>query len=276
MSVAESMPVIIRSGVPAPALFPRLLLILLLGVCSAAWGESTGSTSAAAESTPHRAEEAPGDEVRKTPPRLERGIFLIARSGLNDPNFSRSVILITHYDDTGTTGLVINRTLPIPAAEAIPPIARLGLDPGELHAGGPVAMDSLQLLIRAPGGMDESTRILDDVYLISERLALERLLEGNFSGSALRLYAGYAGWGPGQLESELLRGDWYLWPADPGHIFSAPPDSIWPKLIQQAAAHWVLFAVPASTVAHWEGRSIMAGHLTLLQPSARHDGVSEE
>lgn len=173
-------------------------------------------------------------------PRLERGVFVIAKRGLNDPNFNRSVILITQYDDAGTVGLVINRTLQMPAEQLLPPIAQLGLDPGEIHVGGPVAVNSLQLLIRSAAVLEESLHVFADVYLINESATLNELLDGRISGSAVRLYAGYTGWGPGQLESELLRGDWYLWPADSSEIFSASPDTVWPRLILQAAAQWAL------------------------------------
>ncbi|MBI2993456.1 MAG: YqgE/AlgH family protein [Gammaproteobacteria bacterium] len=256
---------------PARTWFRPVLLVLLLAACSLARSE-TARTPETGGAAPERSAAVPAAEgARIAHPRLDKGIFLIARQGLDDPNFSRSVILITQYDDAGTVGLVINRTLPVLAVEAVPPIARLGLDPGELRAGGPVAIDSLQLLIRAAAGMDDSLRILDDIYLISEAAALEKLLQGGVTGHALRLYAGYAGWGPGQLESELLRGDWHLWPADPAEIFSASPDTIWPKLIQLAAAQWARLAAPFPAVTHLTRRSIMAGHLTRAQPSAGRD-----
>lgn len=247
-----------RSSQASP-LLRRSALILLLAILGAAHGAAADSDAPAPAA----------DGVWTAHPRLAKGVFLIARQGLNDPNFSRSVILITQYDDAGTVGLVINRTLPVRAVDAVPPIARLGLDAGELHAGGPVAIESLQLLIRASTGMDDATRILDDVHLVSELAALENLLDGGIRSYALRLYAGYAGWGPGQLESELLRGDWYLWPADPADIFTTPPDGVWPKLIQLAAAQWASIRGPDPEVAHWTGGSIMPGHLIGTPPECR-------
>lgn len=193
-------------------------------------------------------------------PQLDRGIFLIANKGLKDPNFNRSVILITQYDPTGTIGLVINRPLQMPASEVLPPLQNLGLDTGNLHVGGPVAVNSLQLLIRSPSNLDDSLKVFDDVYLINESAVLTQLLNGGIPSSALRLYAGYAGWAAGQLESELLRGDWYLWRADSGDIFITPPDTVWPKLIDLAAAQWVRLPYPASTLTQSTGGSIMISY----------------
>ena len=177
-------------------------------------------------------------------PRLGAGVFLVANRGLQDPNFFHTVILITHFDETGTAGLIVNRRLPLAAAEVLPALGKLDPDAGHLHLGGPVAINSLQFLVRVEAGIESAVKIFSDIYLIARRETLEDLLAGRITGTALRLFAGYAGWGPGQLETELLRGVWYLTEAEPDYVFSKSPESVWPELIDRVAARWAGAAVP--------------------------------
>lgn len=171
---------------------------------------------------------------------LQRGVLLVAHRDLRDPNFSRSVVLITEFDQSGTVGLVLNRPLPVPAAEALPPLAGIEPGAGRLFLGGPVAPDTLQLLLRTDANLGPATKLLGGVHLVTGLDLLQDLIDGRIRASALRLYAGYAGWSPGQLESELLRGDWFLWEADAGAIFAEEPERLWPDLIERAGAQWVL------------------------------------
>jgi putative transcriptional regulator len=170
---------------------------------------------------------------------LERGVLLIASRDLRDPNFSRSVVLITHFDDSGTVGLVLNRPLPVPAAQALPPLAGLDPDPGGLFLGGPVAVSTLQLLVRTDADLDPGSKLVGNVYFVTGAEVLENLVDGRIRATSLRLYAGYAGWGPGQLESELLRGDWIIRAADPETIFASSPERLWPDLMGPPGEQWV-------------------------------------
>ncbi len=191
--------------------------------------------------------ETTGTELDTTPnvvrhPQLEKGVFLIANKGLSDPNFSKTVVLITQYDDTGTAGLIINRPLSISADKVFPNIDKLTQQSGNVHIGGPVQINNLQLLVQSHTALKKSTPVFADIYLVNTPEAFLQLLQGNKTNNSVRLYAGYAGWATGQLESELLRGDWYLWPADTASIFTLKPTSIWQKLIDLASAQWVKYA----------------------------------
>jgi putative transcriptional regulator len=179
-------------------------------------------------------------------PTLGRGVFLVAGRNMNGPLFARTVILITQYDDHGTVGLIINRPLQIPAAHALPPLSGLSLKSGMVHMGGPVAVNALQLLVRAASAPDGAEPVFGDVYLVNDSASLKSILSGNTRITRVRLYAGYAGWAPGQLEKELLHGDWYLWSADADSIFNQPAASVWDQLIGRAAAQWVWWKPPAA------------------------------
>jgi putative transcriptional regulator len=201
-------------------------------------------TAAQAASVPHTNIPVPlvgGPELTATAVRKQpaRGMFLIASPGMNDPNFSRTVVLLTRHDDTGTLGLIINRPLGVRAADALPPLEATGHDAGWLHLGGPVAVNSLKVLIRAPAETPAAERVFDDVHVLGDAGSVEDLLAGRLRVGELRLYAGHAGWAPGQLENELLRGDWLLWPADPETLFVRDPQTIWSRLVELASARWV-------------------------------------
>lgn len=182
---------------------------------------------------------APPAPTPVEPVRLERGVLLVANRGLRDPNFSRSVVLITHFDDSGTVGLVLNRPLPVPAAQALPPLAGLEPDPGGLFLGGPMATATLQLLVRTDADLDPGSKLVGDIHIVAGADVLEDLLNGRIRATALRLYAGYAGWAPGQLENELLRGDWVLRAANPEAIFTPSPERLWPDLMGPPGEQWV-------------------------------------
>ncbi|MGH8248365.1 MAG: YqgE/AlgH family protein, partial [Gammaproteobacteria bacterium] len=211
-----------------------------------------GATSRIARAGPHSSD---GPQHRDTlqsaaaPPRVEKrrlesGAFLVANRNLLDPNFGRAVVLITHYDDSGTAGLIVNRRLQLAATEVVPALGNLDMDAGDLYMGGPVALNSLQFLIRVEAGITDALPVFSNIYLLTSQEKLSDLLAGRILGTSLRLYAGYAGWAPGQLENELLRGDWYLLPAESGYVFSETPESVWPELIERVSARWARIALP--------------------------------
>jgi putative transcriptional regulator len=171
--------------------------------------------------------------------RLARGVFLIAKKSMPDPNFAGTVLLITEYEDTGTVGLVLNRPLDKPAHEILPELEEL--DPGSfnLFLGGPVRLNSLRLLVQTETDLGDYHSVIGNVFQITDLKGVQNLLERDPGGLRIRLYAGYAGWFPGQLERELLRGDWLLSRADIDLIFTDEPASLWEKLIEQMDMQWV-------------------------------------
>lgn len=171
--------------------------------------------------------------------RLARGVFLIAKKSITDPNFANSVLLITEYEETGTVGLILNRPLDKAAVEILPQLQELGLDSVNLYLGGPVRLNSLRLLVHSDAGLDDYYRVVDNIFQIDDLRGVENLLKQNTGQLRLRLYAGYAGWSPGQLEKELLRGDWHLHRPDTGMVFTDDPDSLWERLIEQMDMQWV-------------------------------------
>ncbi len=172
---------------------------------------------------------------------LGKGVFLVASRKLSDPNFSQTVILITGYNETGTVGLIINRQADLPISELFPHLDKLKTLTGKVHFGGPVAIHQIQVLFQTDTTttLAGSRQIVENIFMVNSMSLFNQINNGELQPGALNIYAGYAGWAAGQLESELLRGDWYLWQADSASIFSKPAQDIWPELIQLVTSQWV-------------------------------------
>ncbi|MGI9569245.1 MAG: YqgE/AlgH family protein, partial [Desulfobulbia bacterium] len=104
---------------------------------------------------------------------------------------------------------------------------------------GPVAPDTVMLVIRTEDQPEQSEHVVSNLFYSASGLALEQMLHRNASSEAFRAYAGYAGWASGQLEGEIARGDWHLLPADEETVFNQEAAAIWPELIRQTAGQWV-------------------------------------
>ena len=158
-----------------------------------------------------------------------RGKFLVASHDLQGPIFGESVILLLHYDDTGALGLVINRPSRIAPAEALPEFENLDTYRGTFFLGGPVERRTVRMLLRADAPPVDSMPVMDNVYLVPVDESL--VTKADMDASKLRLYLGYAGWGPGQLDSEMQRGSWHVLPATGDTVFAEDPATVWQRLV---------------------------------------------
>lgn len=133
------------------------------------------------------------------------GRLLVATPALADPNFDRAVVLLLDHDEEGSLGVVLNRPTPVGVGDILEPWARLAGEPGVVFQGGPVSLDSALGLAVIPG--DEGPlgwrRVHGAIGLVDLEAPPELLAAALGS---LRIFAGYAGWGPGQLEDELTEG----------------------------------------------------------------------
>jgi len=155
--------------------------------------------------------------------------LLIAAPQLLDANFARAVILLLHHDETGSMGIVINRPLELPLSE----VARQhGVDhcqaSGAAHFGGPVEVYRGFVLHRGER-YDDDTDIADGVMLSGSVDVLRALLER--SDAEFRLYLGYAGWGPGQLDLEMTSGSWLTSECCARYLFDLEPDAVWEQVL---------------------------------------------
>lgn len=172
-------------------------------------------------------------------PVLKQGVLLIAGENLLDPIFARTVILLTEYGDEGVAGLVLNRRITTSAIQALPQLGEYGADPDTIHIGGPVAVNYIRLLVKGDNIPGVGRPIVDNIFMIDTVGALRQLESERVRKGDIRMFLGYAGWAPGQLETELLHGDWFIWPATSEVIFNKHPENVWHELIYLATAKWI-------------------------------------
>lgn len=166
---------------------------------------------------------------------LQAPCLLVANPLLLDPNFLHTVVLLIEHDDQGAMGVVLNRPLPLNLAQICSEshLTFAGDDNATAFRGGPVEPQRGIILVRGGLPAEEDT-VLDFTDFVSFRKdLLESLLldpEATF-----RLFLGYAGWGPGQLEAEVAQGAWQLLPLMPEWLMSEDPRHLWQLAIAKAA-----------------------------------------
>lgn len=170
------------------------------------------------------------------------GVFLVARPQLNDPNFRESVVLVTQHAGGSPVGVIINRPTRLSLAEVFPENAKLRGLPDTLFFGGPVSTRLLVFVFRADSRPRDSLKVLENVYMSFKQDLLAELLQRPVPTQDLRIYAGYSGWGTGQLAHEMARGDWHMVRADPDTIFRTDPAKVWEQMLARASARQALLA----------------------------------
>jgi putative transcriptional regulator len=168
--------------------------------------------------------------------RISKGKFLVASRQIRDPRFKETVILLIQHDINGTVGLIVNRPTTVRLSDFVPEIKERTGDEHFTYIGGPVGMNQVLLLIRLQDKSEGSQWIFDDVYVSASKTVLENLIKNPDGKTKFRVYAGYAGWIGGQLEQEILRGDWQVVRADTETIFKKPSERVWPDLIRETEA----------------------------------------
>lgn len=175
----------------------------------------------------------------RSQPELSKGKFLVASKQLRDPQFFETVVLLIEYDSQGAMGLVINRPTTVKLSEVLPEIEGLQKRSDTIYLGGPVAKNQLMLLIRTSSPPEGSHLVFKDVYLSSSQTIIEKMIDNPDTPERFRVYAGYAGWAPGQLDREVSRGGWHILQADEESVFDKTPAEVWPELIRRSSALWV-------------------------------------
>lgn len=165
------------------------------------------------------------------------GSFLISRPELADPNFDGTLTLILEHDEDGALGVVINRPTEVSVADAYPEWANVADEPPMIFQGGPVETDSLIALgwgQRLEGELPLGLASID----LEEQVPLV-VAEGL---ERLRIFAGYAGWGGGQLEGELANGAWWVVPCLLDDVFLVDPDRLWAIVLRRNGGEMAWFA----------------------------------
>ncbi|MFI0983525.1 YqgE/AlgH family protein [Streptomyces sp. NPDC021093] len=181
------------------------------------------------------------------------GRLLVATPALADPNFDRAVVLLIDHDDAGSLGVVLNRPTAVGVDQILAPWAELAGAPGVVFRGGPVSMDSALGVAVVPGadpspssrlrsgrGCPIGWRRVHGAIGLVDLDAPPELLAAALG--SLRIFAGYAGWGPGQLEDELTDGAWYVVESEPGDVSSPEPEGLWRAVLRRQRSGLAMIA----------------------------------
>jgi putative transcriptional regulator len=167
-----------------------------------------------------------------------RGKLLVASPALLDPNFARTVVLITEHGDEGAMGIVLNRPSDAAVDAVVPELAEIaGGEP--IWVGGPVQPEALVLLAEFSDPGAAAWIVVADVGLASADVDLDELAAAVRRG---RVYAGYSGWGPGQLEAEMEVDSWIIEPPLPVELFPEDPSSLWSDVLARKGGQYSLIA----------------------------------
>lgn len=162
-------------------------------------------------------------------------ILLAAREGLPDSNFRNSVVLVMNNLGPAPAGVIVNRPTRLAVSQLFADDQRLAQLDDKVYFGGPVALTSVSFLFRAAAAPEDATHVVGDVYASTNPELLRKLLGRDKPMDGLRIFIGFSGWAPGQLEGEIARGDWKLLPAKPDAIFDGKPEHPWPERHPPAA-----------------------------------------
>jgi putative transcriptional regulator len=167
-----------------------------------------------------------------------QGQLLVASPGLFDPNFRRTVVLVTEHTEDGAAGLVLNRPTESEVSEIVPALESLVDDGEPVFMGGPVQPNGVLVLGEFLDPDDAAVPLFGSLGFPS----LDEPDEVVPLTTRRRIFAGYAGWGSGQLEDELAREDWILEEAQPDDAFTEAPGELWADVLRRKGGIYELVA----------------------------------
>jgi putative transcriptional regulator len=169
-----------------------------------------------------------------------RGKLLLASPTLQDPNFARTVVLIAEHTEEGAMGIVLNRPAETTVSDAVPDLAWLAGDDEQVFVGGPVAETAVIVLAEFDKPELAGALVEDDLGFVGADADEPDTLDGAVRRA--RVFAGHAGWGPGQLEDELAEDAWIVEPPQREEIFSADPERLWAAVLRRMGRRYALLS----------------------------------
>jgi putative transcriptional regulator len=167
------------------------------------------------------------------------GRLLLAAPSLQDPNFLRSVVLIGVHNEDGAMGVVLNRPSASTVGEAVPQLADALGPEDAVFVGGPVQPGAVVCLAEFLDPDPAALLVLGRIGFPAPDAELEDLATATARG---RVFAGYAGWGEGQLDAELSNGDWIALDGRPDDVFTEAPEELWGEVLTRNGGRYALLA----------------------------------
>jgi putative transcriptional regulator len=162
------------------------------------------------------------------------GSLLIASATLVDPNFARCVLLVLESNGDGSLGVILNQPSETPVGEVLDSWRDVVNPPDVFFRGGPVELNAALAVGHLTGGASDTPEgwreLTGPLGLVDLDSPPDDFL-GRLNG--LRIYAGYSGWGAGQLDDEIDEGSWHVVPAQRSDLFSENPDRLWAEILRR-------------------------------------------
>jgi putative transcriptional regulator len=167
------------------------------------------------------------------------GQLLLASPALYDPNFRRTVVLIGVHSEEGAMGVVLNRPSEVTVGEAVPQLEQTVASEEPIYVGGPVEPSSIVFLAEFLDPSLAGLLVLGRIGFPAPDADIEELTQATARG---RVFAGYAGWGEGQLDAEVDHGDWIAQTALPEDVFTDLPQELWGSVLTRKGGGYALLA----------------------------------
>jgi putative transcriptional regulator len=169
-----------------------------------------------------------------------KGSLLIASPRILDPNFRRTVVLMTEHGDEGAMGLVLNRAAGATVGESVPDLAWLADENDAVHVGGPVAAQAVVVLAEFTDPAEAALLVDRDLGFVPAEVGDQEAFASGVRRA--RIFAGHAGWGAGQLEAELEEDSWIIEPALREDVFTTDPEALWSGVLKRKGRQYALLA----------------------------------
>lgn len=169
-----------------------------------------------------------------------RGRLLVAAPSLQDPNFARTVVLLLEHNEGGTLGVVLNRPTDQDLSAVLPQWELFAAQPAALFRGGPVDPDAAVCLGTTTGAAVAGWQGVLGALGVVDLSQDPDELAGRIA--AVRVFVGYAGWGPGQLDVELDEGAWFVVDAEAADVFAVAPERLWSQVLRRQPGDLALLA----------------------------------
>jgi putative transcriptional regulator len=167
-----------------------------------------------------------------------RGQLLLAGAGLVGATFRKTVILVAEHSDDGALGFVLNRPSPALLMESVPELSGVALADRHVYEGGPVQPEAVAVIAEFEHPVLVTNPIFDAIGFMPA-LSTPEIVAGI---KRAKLFSGYAGWGPGQLENELEEDAWIIEPASIGDVFSTEPADLWASVLRRKGGRFQLLS----------------------------------
>ena len=181
-----------------------------------------------------------GSAQSMRPEDLAPGKILVTPRDSPDPLFAHSVIVLVRFDKTGALGLMIHFRSDLTIQHALTGIKGAERRTDPIFVGGPVELPVIMALLRSRFQPEGASHVTGNLYLLTAKQNIGTALSRGRTAADSRVFLGYTGWAPGQLDREVRRAGWYIFDYDENLVFDEHPETLWTRLIQKTGLKMAL------------------------------------